>query len=266
VPTYGYTGREPDASGLVYYRARYYDPSVGRFTARDPVGYLDGINRYAYVGNNPVNFTDPNGLLARQISNAWDQGVSYYQANAHQINEFGLGFVPGYDLYQAARNPNATGWDYAIGIAGILPGAGKGGGLVLKYGDDALDLVKRADNLPGPTQSFIQANRAQGKAGEAITEAVLKQQDAFAGKHVTIETSTGQRTVIDFVENLPGGAKGVVETKTGNATLTPGQRQLFDDIQNGRPVIPRGANAEEAGLRPNEPVTIRTCRIDRPCP
>jgi hypothetical protein len=37
--------------------------------------------------------------------------------------------VPGYDLYQAARNPNATGWGYAIGIAGILPGTGKGGGL-----------------------------------------------------------------------------------------------------------------------------------------
>ncbi|MVF24754.1 hypothetical protein EVC37_24600 [Methylocaldum sp. BRCS4] len=70
VPQYGYTGREPDATGLIYYRARYYDPSVGRFTQRDPVGYLDGLNRYAYVGNNPVNFTDPNGLLARRVA-AW---------------------------------------------------------------------------------------------------------------------------------------------------------------------------------------------------
>ena len=39
VATYGYTGREPDASGLTYYRARYYDPTMRRFTQRDPIGF-----------------------------------------------------------------------------------------------------------------------------------------------------------------------------------------------------------------------------------
>jgi RHS repeat-associated protein len=63
IPQYGYTGREPDETGLIYYRARYYDPTTGRFTQRDPIGLQGGINRYAYVGNNPVNFTDPEGLL-----------------------------------------------------------------------------------------------------------------------------------------------------------------------------------------------------------
>jgi RHS repeat-associated protein len=58
---YGYTGREPDETGLVYYRARYYDPTLGRFTQRDPVGLQGGINLYAYVGGNPVNFKDPRG-------------------------------------------------------------------------------------------------------------------------------------------------------------------------------------------------------------
>ncbi|MCC6473023.1 MAG: RHS repeat-associated core domain-containing protein [Burkholderiales bacterium] len=65
VAQYGYTGREPDATGLVYYRARYYEPGIGRFTQRDPIGIVGGINAYAYVGNNPVNFTDPLGLKAR---------------------------------------------------------------------------------------------------------------------------------------------------------------------------------------------------------
>ncbi|HID70671.1 MAG TPA: hypothetical protein EYP35_09525, partial [Desulfobacterales bacterium] len=37
-PQYGYTGREPDATGLVYYRSRYYDPQIGRFTQPDPKG------------------------------------------------------------------------------------------------------------------------------------------------------------------------------------------------------------------------------------
>ena len=62
VATYGYTGREPDASGLTYYRARYYDPASRRFTQRDPIGYNEGdINLYGYVGNNPINYTDPTG-------------------------------------------------------------------------------------------------------------------------------------------------------------------------------------------------------------
>ncbi|HEY7677959.1 MAG TPA: RHS repeat-associated core domain-containing protein [Candidatus Methylomirabilis sp.] len=63
IPVYGYTGREPDETGLIYYRARYYDPALGRFTQRDPIGLNGGVNLYAYVNANPVNFTDPMGLM-----------------------------------------------------------------------------------------------------------------------------------------------------------------------------------------------------------
>ena len=63
IPQYGYTGREPDETGLVNYRNRYYDPSIGRFTQRDPIGMNGGLNLYAYVANNPTNLTDPMGLL-----------------------------------------------------------------------------------------------------------------------------------------------------------------------------------------------------------
>jgi RHS repeat-associated protein len=61
--TYTFTGRELDASGLYYYRARYYLPSAGRFLTPDPIGLEGGLNAYAYVGSNPVNFTDPFGLV-----------------------------------------------------------------------------------------------------------------------------------------------------------------------------------------------------------
>jgi RHS repeat-associated protein len=60
---YDYTGRERDPdTGLLYYRARWYDPEVGRFISEDPAEFAGGLNWYAYVNGNPVNLTDPYGL------------------------------------------------------------------------------------------------------------------------------------------------------------------------------------------------------------
>jgi len=54
---YMFTGRRFDVeTGLYYYRARYYNPYIGRFLQTDPVGYGDG-----YCGNNPVGMVDPSG-------------------------------------------------------------------------------------------------------------------------------------------------------------------------------------------------------------
>jgi RHS repeat-associated protein len=62
-----FTGEQmDDETGLMYLRARYYDPEVGRFVTRDPMPGLilspKTLNRYTYVGNNPINFVDPSGL------------------------------------------------------------------------------------------------------------------------------------------------------------------------------------------------------------
>jgi RHS repeat-associated protein len=58
-----FTGREYDKeTGLYYYRARYYNPQIGRFLQTDPVGYEAGVNWYRYCVNNPLNCVDPQGL------------------------------------------------------------------------------------------------------------------------------------------------------------------------------------------------------------
>ncbi len=63
---FGYTGRRWDAeSGLWYYRNRMYSAELGRFLQRDPAGYVDGLDLYVYVLNNPVMYVDPMGLTTR---------------------------------------------------------------------------------------------------------------------------------------------------------------------------------------------------------
>jgi RHS repeat-associated protein len=58
-----FTGREYDKeTGLYYYRARYYNPQIGRFLQTDPTGYKDGMNWYAYCHNNATCDADPTGL------------------------------------------------------------------------------------------------------------------------------------------------------------------------------------------------------------
>jgi RHS repeat-associated protein len=72
---FGYTGQriDPETNGLYYYRARHYSPTLGRFMQSDPLGTLtdnsqasiagtgNRTNLYAYVGNDPLNASDPTG-------------------------------------------------------------------------------------------------------------------------------------------------------------------------------------------------------------
>lgn len=53
--------------------ARWYDAVVGRFIKKEPSLFGGGFNLYAYAGNDPVNFFDPDGAEAEAISNAWNQ-------------------------------------------------------------------------------------------------------------------------------------------------------------------------------------------------
>ncbi|MCQ1537039.1 hypothetical protein FTO70_15445 [Methanosarcina sp. KYL-1] len=64
-----FTGEQmDDETGLMYLRARYYDPEIGRFINKDPFeGFMSNtqsLNRYSYVQNNPVNYVDPTGLCS----------------------------------------------------------------------------------------------------------------------------------------------------------------------------------------------------------
>ena len=102
--SFQFTGRENDATGLYYYRARYYDPRAGRFLQPDPLGLsLGEAEAYAYVRNRPLTSTDPLGLyespwLLRAVvpgQGAWDYAMTGFEAGDYGRGTLGLGTMLG---------------------------------------------------------------------------------------------------------------------------------------------------------------------------
>jgi RHS repeat-associated protein len=81
--TFKFTGREDDGTGLYYYRARYYQPVLGRFVGEDPLELLSGdINYFAYAANSPLSMTDPSGEDSVSVTFAagwWGGTVTWTQ-------------------------------------------------------------------------------------------------------------------------------------------------------------------------------------------
>ena len=136
----GYTGELQDQlTGLVYLRARFYHPVLGRFLQRDSFGGFQprpqSLNRYAYTENNPVNYRDPSGHYIDTILD--------------------VGFLA-YDIYRLVYdnilhdcdNLNENLFSLLLDVGGfLLPGL-----TGLGHADEAYDLWRYADELPGASR------------------------------------------------------------------------------------------------------------------
>ncbi len=117
MPTsYGFTGQLGDSTtGLDYYNARYYDPTLGQFTSADSA--LDGLNRYSYVGDNPETFVDPTGHVLGQGEEGGDEFAAFNPGFDGDISGPGVpGFADSGDFVQVATTQSPAldidGFDY----------------------------------------------------------------------------------------------------------------------------------------------------------
>ncbi|MFN4329270.1 MAG: RHS repeat domain-containing protein [Limnobacter sp.] len=87
----GYTGHEHlDHLGLVHMNGRIYDASLGRFMSADPFvaqpNNLQNYNRYAYVNNNPLSYTDPSGYFLKKLFSGFSRAI--FKALGPKVSSF----------------------------------------------------------------------------------------------------------------------------------------------------------------------------------
>jgi len=180
-------------TGLHYNRHRYYDPSVGRFISKDPIGYTGGLNLYAYAPN-PTGWVDSLGLSptcpceCKKVLEA--EGV--VTGRHGDLRKIG-GLQDSHHIYQDASMNGISGYNYndapAISLQGRNPD-GTTRGTPHYKANRAQDKASTAGLLGSETVVAFNSLRAAGLSPKAAKCATLQARGYFTGIEANAGTST----------------------------------------------------------------------------
>lgn len=158
-------------TGLYYCHHRYYDPRMGRWLSRDPIGLNGGVNVYSYCSGDPVNLVDPDGLQQKSVGppGPWEELIPVWGPGRDMVHEIQTGksgwavfhgVVAGSDVFLVRSLVTGVGKGlWKLGAAGMRAAVRKQG---LVQGSKAIaskgwDLERRLEQLGGDSEVAPQA-------------------------------------------------------------------------------------------------------------
>jgi RHS repeat-associated protein len=222
-PWFGYTGREWDtATGLTYYRARWYDPRAGRFISEDPLSFAAGdVNLNRYVGNGATLWVDPSGMIMYDPSQLPPSRPTP-----------GIGNIVGGALELTAGVAIA-----GVGVAGEIPSAGLSSIAVIggtAIAADGLDRIvagfeELLGGAPRETAAEITAREFGGEPGLEALKHLRRTWEEYA-------LQLGLTMVVGGGPPVPGrpSAASAGAPASTQSTLTSAPQRAHQTVGTGR--------------------------------
>ena len=197
--TFLYTGRELDSdTGLYNYRARLYQPEMGRFIQEDPLKFQDNTNLYIYTSSDPINYIDPRGGARVPANARASGGASSLMQSAHAFDRASraLGTAAAAAALVATKGKNAPAAIIAAGLGLLAAGASQLSGMLE-------DEANKQDQNPAPPTVTNSSGPSNDHGGESkvldiIPSSFLKGDisDSILASSIQVQSSMNLKSII----------------------------------------------------------------------